>query len=382
MRLYEYQSKMILAEYGIPIPRGRITSTASEAKQIADELGGRVVVKSQVLTSGRGKAGGILLAKNPREAQELVTQLLSMEIKGFPVRRVLVDEAVTIANTWYLGIMIDRQERTPVMVASGLKANGVDNQAIDSDLVKVLINPLLGLKDYQVRDIAASIGLPRQHWRSFMRVAHGLWRAFLRMDATLVEIKPLVITSDQRMLALDALLVVDDNASFRHPEFADFWDLGLAVAPEVEARKFGLQYVKLTGQVGCMVNGAGLTMAVMDLISYFNGSPANFLDVGGGATPEKVAAGFRILLSDMDLRSIVVNIFGGVTRCDDVAQGMVSAMNDIKPRVPIVVRMAGTHAGDAMKLLEASQLVTAETMVDAVQKAVAFSVGGWNGYLD
>ena len=380
MRLYEYQSKMILAEYGIPIPRGRITSTAGEAKQIADELGGRVVVKSQVLTSGRGKAGGILLAKNPREAQELVTQLLSMEIKGFPVRKVLVDEAVTIASTWYLGIMIDRQERTPILMASGLKKNGNDHQALDSELVQVLINPLLGLRDYQVRDIAASIGLPRQYWRSFLKIAHGLWRAFIRMDATLAEIKPLVITSDQRLLALDALLVVDDNASFRHPEFSEYWDLGLAVAPEVEARKFGLHYVKLGGQIGCMVNGAGLTMAVMDLISYFNGSPANFLDVGGGATPEKIAAGFRILLSDDDIRSIVVNIFGGVTRCDDVAQGMIIAMNEFKPRVPIVVRMAGTHAGDAMKLLEASQLVAAETMVDAVQKAVAFSVGGWNGY--
>ncbi|MCD4674097.1 MAG: succinate--CoA ligase subunit beta, partial [Anaerolineaceae bacterium] len=209
---------MILAEYGIPIPRGRVTSTASEAKQISDDLGGRVVVKSQVLTSGRGKVGGILVAKNSRKAQELVTQMLSMEIKGYPVRRVLVDEVVKIVDAWYLAMTIDRKLRSPVMLASGLAGNSHDSQKIEEESIKVPINPLLGLRDYQIRDVAASIGLPGNYWKQFMKVAYGLWRAFLRMDATLIEIKPLVITSDHRLLALDALMIVDDNASFRHPE--------------------------------------------------------------------------------------------------------------------------------------------------------------------
>lgn len=382
MRLYEYQSKMILAEFGIPIPRGRVTSTASEARQIADDLGGRVVVKSQVLTSGRGKVGGILLAKNSRKAQQLVTRLLDMEIKGYPVRRVLVDEAVQIAAAYYLAIRIDRKLRTPVLLASGLNGKANDHENIEGDLLTIPVNPLLGIKDYQIRDIAASIGLPGKHWKQLIKVAHGLWRAFLSMDATMVEIKPLVVTEDERMLALDALMIVDENASFRHPEFSDYWDLGIAPLPEVEARKHGLQYVKLKGNIGCMVNGAGLMMSIMDLIDQFGGKAANFLDVGGGATPEKVTAGFRLLLADDEVSAIVVNIFGGLTRCNDVADGILAALDERQPRVPIVVRMEGTYAGEARKMLEEAQLVMADTLIGAVQKAITFSDGGWNGYLD
>ncbi len=382
MRLYEYQSKMILAKYGIPIPRGRVTSTASEARQIADDLGGRVVVKSQVLTSGRGTVGGILLAKNSRRAQQLVTRLLDMEIKGFPVRRVLVDEAVQIADAWYVAIRIDRKLRAPVLLASSLKDNSNGNENIEEELMSLPINPLLGIKDYQIRDIAASIGLPAKHWKQFIKVVHGLWHAFLRMDATLVEIKPLVVTEDARMLALDALMIVDDNASFRHPEFSEYWDLGVAPQSEVEARKHGLQYVKLKGNIGCMVNGAGLMMSLMDLIDQFGGSPANFLDVGGGATPEKVAAGFRLLLTDENVQSILVNIFGGLTYCDDVADGILIALQERQTRVPIVIRMEGTNAGEGRRKLEDAHLVIADTLIDAVQKAIAFSNGGWNGNPD
>jgi succinyl-CoA synthetase beta subunit len=382
MRLYEYQSKMILAKYGIPIPRGRVTSTASEARQIADDLGGRVVVKSQVLTSGRGTVGGILLAKNSRRAQQLVTRLLDMEIKGFPVRRVLVDEAVQIADAWYVAIRIDRKLRVPVLLASSLKDNSNGNENIEEELMSLPINPLLGIKDYQIRDIAASIGLPAKHWKQFIKVVHGLWHAFLRMDATLVEIKPLVVTEDARMLALDALMIVDDNASFRHPEFSEYWDLGVAPQSEVEARKHGLQYVKLKGNIGCMVNGAGLMMSIMDLIDQFGGSPANFLDVGGGATPEKVAAGFRLLLTDENVQAILVNIFGGLTYCDDVADGILIALQERQTRVPIVIRMEGTNAGEGRRKLEDAHLVIADTLIDAVQKAIAFSNGGWNGNPD
>lgn len=380
MRLYEYQSKLVLAEFGIPIPRGRVTSTASEAKQIAEELGGRVVVKSQVLTSGRGKAGGILVAKTPREAQELVTQMLSKEIKGYPVRRVLVDEAVDIVDTWYLALKIDRELQTPVMQASALSDNSPNGRKNGYQGIQVEINPLLGLKDYLIRDIAASIGLPGKHWRKFMELAHGLWRAFVRMDATFIEIKPLVVTSDDRLLALDALLVVDENASFRHPEFSDYWDLGVACPPEVEARKYGLQYVQLDGNIGVMVNGAGLCMATLDMISQLNGSALNFLDVGGGATPEKVAAGLRILLTHPDVRSILINIFAGITRCDDVAEGIKMALAKSRTQVPIVVRMVGTNSGEGLKILEEWNLATSDTLYEAVQKAVAFGAGGWNGH--
>jgi succinyl-CoA synthetase beta subunit len=379
MRLYEYQSKLILAKYGIPIPRGRVTSTASEARQIADELGGKVVVKSQVLTSGRGKAGGILLAKNSRKAQQFVTQLLDMEIRGYPVRRVLVDEAVQIADAWYVAVCIDRKMRAPVLLASSLKnnSNGDEMEA----LLTLPINPLLGIKDYQIRDIAANIGLPEKFQKQFIKIVHGLWHAFFRMDATLIEIKPLVVTDDGRLLALDALMIVDDNASFRHPEFSEYWDLGLAPRPEVEARKHGLDYVKLKGEIGCMVNGAGLMMAVMDMIDQFGGQPANFLDVGGGAAPEKVAAGFRLLLSDDDVKAILVNIFGGLTSCDDVAEGILIALQERKLRVPIVVRMEGMKAGEARKKLEDAHLVLADTLMGAVQKTIAYSTGGWNGDL-
>lgn len=379
MRLYEYQSKMILAKYGIPIPRGRVTSTASEARQIADDLGGKVVVKSQVLTSGRGKVGGILVAKNSHKAQQKVSKLLGMEIKGFPVRRVLVDEAVQIEAAWYVAIRIDNKLRAPVLDASALKNNNGHNNHSGEHL-KVVINPLLGIRDYQIRDVAASIGLPKSHWKKFIKFAQGLWQAFLQMDATLIEIKPMVITDDNRLLALDALIFVDDNASFRHPEFSDFWDLGLAPYPEIEARKYGLQYVKLKGNIGCMVNGAGLMMAAMDVIEQFGEKAANFLDVGGGATPEKVAAGFRLLLEDDDVQAIFVIIFGGLTRCTDVADGILTAIQDLPPCVPIIVRMEGTNAGAAIAKLEEAHLLTADTFIGAIQKTVTHSKGGWNGH--
>ena len=264
----------------------------------------------------------------------------------------------------------------------GLKDNSNGNENIEEELLTLPVNPLIGIKDYQIRDIAASIGLPGMYWKRFIKIVHGLWHAFIRMDATLVEIKPLVVTDDGRMLALDALMIVDDNASFRHPEFSDYWDLGVAPRPEVEARKHGLQYVKLKGNIGCMVNGAGLMMSVMDLIDQFGGTPANFLDVGGGATPEKVTAGFRLLLSDDSVKAILVNIFGGLTSCDVVADGILAALHEQQPRVPIVVRMEGTNAGEARSKLEEAHLVTADTLIGAVQKTVAFSTGGWNGYLD
>jgi succinyl-CoA synthetase beta subunit len=377
MKLHEYQSKLIFHKYGVPIPRGRVASSAGDVRQIAEELGGRVVIKSQVLVGGRGKAGGIRLAKSSKEAEDLATLLLGMEIKGLKVRKVLVDEAVGIHKEIYLGITNDRAARRPVMMASA--AGGVDIEEVAANtpekIIKVTIDPLLGLRDYQARDIAVSIDLPREFWRSFAEIAHGLWRAYLENDATLAEINPLVITSDQRLLALDGKMVVDDNALFRLAEINEMRDLGAEDPLEVEARKYGLSYINLDGNVGCMVNGAGLAMATMDIIKLCGGEPANFLDIGGGASSEKVAAALRIILADPKVKAVLFNIFGGITRCDEVARGVLTALGEVKTQVPMVARLVGTNSEEGLQLLANANMITAETLVDAAQKAVAIAKG-------
>lgn len=372
MKLHEYQSKMILSRYGVPIPRGRVALTASEAKQIANELGGRVVIKSQVLVGGRGKAGGIRLAKSAKEVEELATMILGMEIKGLPVRKVLVDEAVSIEREIYLSITDDRASGRPLLIASGEGGVDIETIALQSPekIIKAPINPLLGLKEYQARDVAASIELPRDLWRSFAEITQGLWRAYSECDLLLAEINPLVVTEDRRLVALDAKLIVDDNALFRHPQLAELRDLDAEDPAEIEAHKYGLSYIKLDGQIGCMVNGAGLAMATMDIIKLYGGSPANFLDIGGGASAEKVAAAFRIILMEPNVQAILINIFGGITRCDEVAKGILSVMSEVKPRVPMIVRLVGTNAEEGMRLLANAHLITADTLVDAAQKAI------------
>jgi succinyl-CoA synthetase beta subunit len=378
MKLHEYQSKQIFARYGIPIPRGRVAATASEAKQIAEELGSRVVIKSQVLVGGRGKAGGIRLVKSPKEAEEVATTILGMEIKGLPVRKILVDEAASISKEIYLGLTNDRAARQPVMMASA--EGGVDieevAQTFPEKIIKVHIDPLLGLREYQARDVAAGIDLPRNHWRSFAEVARGLWQAYSNCDATLAEINPLVITTDNHLLALDGKMILDDNALFRHSDLAEMRDLDIEAPAEIEARKYGLSYIKLDGQIGCMVNGAGLAMATMDIIKYCGGNPANFLDIGGGAGAEKVAAALRIILLDSNVKAILFNIFGGITRCDEVARGILTAMAEVKPRVPMVVRLVGTNAEEGQRLLSNARMITAETLFEAAQKAVSAAKGG------
>ncbi len=378
MKLHEYQSKQLFAKYGIPIPRGRLAATAVEAKQIAEELGSRVVVKSQVLVGGRGKAGGIRLAKTPKETEEVATAILGMEIKGLPVRKVLVDEAVNITQEIYLGITNDRAALRPVIMASA--SGGIEIEEVAKNtpekINRVYIDPLLGFCDYQARDLAAAIDLPKAHWRAFSNIAHGLWQAFVQSDATLVEINPLVISSDNRMFALDGKMIIDDNALPRHPDLAEMRDLDVEESAEIEARKYDLSYIKLDGQIGCMVNGAGLAMATMDIIKFFGGFPANFLDIGGGAGSEKVAAAMRIILSDPNVKSILFNIFGGITRCDEVARGILSALAEVKPSVPMVVRLVGMNAEEGRRLLSDAHMITAETLVEAAQKAVSAANGG------
>ncbi|MES0361672.1 MAG: ADP-forming succinate--CoA ligase subunit beta [Anaerolineales bacterium] len=378
MKLHEYQSKQIFSNYDIPIPSGRVAANAAEAKQITEELGGRVVIKSQVLVGGRGKAGGIRLAKSPQEAEELATQILGMEIKGLPVRKVLVDEAASIETEIYLGITNDRAERKPVMMGSS--AGGVEIEQVAKEtpekIVKVHIDPLLGLRDFQARDLAAGIDLPRKYWPTFSQIARGLWHAYLDNDATLAEINPLVITSQNRLLAVDGKMVLDDNALFRHPELTEMRDLDVEPEAETEARKYSLSFIKLDGQIGCMVNGAGLAMATMDIIKLHGGAPANFLDIGGGASSEKVSAALRIILSDPNVEAILFNIFGGITRGDEVARGIINALKEVKTDVPMVTRLVGTNAEEGRQILSDANMITAETLVDAAKKAVAAAKGG------
>jgi succinyl-CoA synthetase beta subunit len=378
MKLHEYQSKLIFAKNGVPIPRGRVATSADEAKQIAEELGGKVVIKAQVLVGGRGKAGGIRLARTPKEAAEMATIILGMEIKGLPVRKVLVDEAASFAKEIYLGITNDRSARRPIMMASS--AGGVDIEEVAATtpekIVRTHIDPLLGLRDYQARDLAVSIDLPRELWRSFSEIARGLWTAYQTNDATLAEINPLVITADQRLVALDGKMVIDDNAIFRHGDLNEMRDMDEEDWAEVEARKYGLSYISLDGEIGCMVNGAGLAMATMDIIKLSGGDPANFLDIGGGAGAEKVAAALRIILADEKVKAVLFNIFGGITRCDEVARGILTALSDIETRVPMVVRLVGTNAEEGRQLLAEAHMATAETLLEAAQKAVAIAKVG------
>jgi succinyl-CoA synthetase beta subunit len=377
MKLHEYHSKQIFSKYGIPIPRGRVALTASESRQIAEELGCRVVIKSQVLVGGRGKAGGIRLAKNPKEAEDLATAILGMEIKGLPVRKVLVDEAITFEREIYLGITNDRSQNLPVMLASA--AGGVEIEDVartnPEKIVKVWINPLLGLRDYQCRDIANGIDLPHTYWKAFIEVSKALWNVFRDYDASLAEMNPLVITQDGKLVTLDAKITIDDNALFRHPDLNELRDTDVEDPSEVEARKYGLSYVKMDGQIGCLVNGAGLAMAVMDQITYFGGKPANFLDIGGGASAEKVAAAMRIILDDPNVTTVLINIFGGITRCDEVARGVILALSEMNHPIPIVTRLVGTNASEGMALLSGMNMHHHETLQAASQAAVELSKG-------
>jgi len=304
-----------------------------------------VVIKAQVLVGGRGKSGGIRLVRSPEEAEEVTTQILSMKIKDLPVRKVLVDEAVSIQKEIYLGITNDRSKQKPVLIASS--AGGVEIEEVakksPDQIAKLYIDPLLGMRDYQIRDIALSIDLPRQFWRPFGEIAFALWKVYVDCDATLAEINPLVITAENHLVALDAKIVLDENGLFRHPELADFRD---------------------------MVNGAGLAMATLDIIKHLGGEPANFLDIGGGASSEKVAAAMRLILADPNVKAILINVFGGITRCDEVAKGLITAYDEVKPNVPIVARLVGTNEEIARQILTGSSLIYADSLVECAEKVV------------
>lgn len=377
MKLHEYQSKRIFALHGVPIPQGDVATTPEQARQIAGRLGKRVVIKSQVLVGGRGKAGGIRLADDPDEAEQVAAQILGLQIKDLTVKKVLVDEAADIATEIYLGIVIDRGRRRPVMMASAEGGVEIEEvaRATPERIVKITVDPFLGLQPYQGRELAFGIGLPKALVRDFVKIAQGLYAAFVSCDASLAEINPLVVTGDDQLLAVDGKILLDDNALFRHFELAEMRDADEETPEEQEARRHGLSYVKLDGEIGCMVNGAGLAMATMDITKLYGGEPANFLDIGGGAQSEKVAAALRIILSDPNVKAVLFNIFGGITRCDEVAKGILAALHQVPTEVPMVARLVGTNEEEGRQILAEAAMITAATLAEAAQKAVAAARG-------
>jgi len=375
MKLHEYQSKQLFAQHGVPIPRGEVAETPTQARMIAEEFGGPVAVKSQVLVGGGGKAGGIRLAKSPKEAEKHAKAILKLEIKGLPVRKVLVDEAAEIETEIYLGVTNDRTAGSPVMIASA--EGGVEIEEVarthPDKIARAWVDPLIGLRDYQARNLAAAMELPRQHWAEFSRMAHGLFNTYLNSDATLAEINPLVITKQDSLLALDGKIVLDDNALYRHPDLEKLRDLDEEDPSEREARGNGLSYVKLDGNIGCMVNGAGLAMATMDVIMGLGGEPANFLDIGGGADAEKVAAAIQIILADPEVSSMMFNIFGGITRCDEVARGILIALEEVPREVYLVTRLVGTNEELGRQMLADAKMDTASSLVEAAKMVIEAS---------
>ena len=372
MNLHEFQSKRIFSRYGVPIPEGDIASTPAVAERIAKTLGGPVVVKAQVLTGGRGKAGGVRLAASPAEAAHVASAILGMTIKGFPVRRVLVERAADIGSELYLALALDRTQRRLVLLGSAEGGMDVEELAARSPekITSLSVDPLIGLQPFQTREIACGMELGRSLFSPFMNVCDGLYQALVQSDATLAEINPLILTRAGDFLAVDGKMVIDDNALFRHPEIESQRDMDSESAPEREAREHGLSYVKLDGAIGCLVNGAGLAMATMDMTKLYGGAPANFLDIGGGAKAERVAAALRIILSDENVRSILINIFGGITRCDEVARGILEALQQAPTSLPIVVRLVGTNEEEGCGLLASAQVTTATTLADAARLAV------------
>ena len=377
LKLHEFQAKRIFAQYSVPIPQGEVATTATQAREIAQNLGKPVVIKSQVLVGGRGKAGGIKLARTPDEAEALADQILGMSIKGMTVKRVLVDEASDIKNEIYLGMVIDREGRRVVMMASS--EGGVDIEevaATNPDAIKtVIIDPALGMRSYQAIWLASAIDLPQDLFRSFTQIALGLYQSFIGSDAELAEINPLIIDGSGALQAVDGKMVLDDNALFRHPKLEEMRDLDEESQAETEARLNGLSYVDLDGEIGCMVNGAGLAMATMDIVKHFGGEPANFLDIGGGARADKVAAALRIILADPNVKAVLFNIFGGITRCDEVARGILEALEQVPTTVPMVARLVGTNEEEGRAILAEAKMHTAQTLAEAAQKAVAASRG-------
>lgn len=382
MKIHEYQAKNVLKKYGVAVPKGRIAFNPHEAEEAAKELGGTVVVKAQIHAGGRGKGGGVKLAKSPEEANKKAQEILGMRLvthqtgpEGRIVKTVLVEEGMNIERELYLGIVIDRAISRTVIMAS--EAGGMDIEEVAAStpekILKESIDPAVGIMPYQARRLAFDLNLKPEMLKAAVPFIMNLYKAFEQEDCSLLEINPLVVTGDGRLLALDAKINFDDNALYRHKETTELRDLDEEDPLEVEASRFNLNYIKLDGNIGCMVNGAGLAMATMDIIKLSGGEPANFLDVGGGANAEMVENAFRILLSDKHVKAVLINIFGGILRCDILADGVVKAANKLNVKVPVVVRMEGTNVEKGKQVLKESGLnfILANGMKDAAERVVA-----------
>jgi succinyl-CoA synthetase beta subunit len=385
MKIHEYQAKAILAQYGVPVPRGEMATSAADAGAIARKLGGPVsVVKAQIHAGGRGKGGGVKVVKSAEDAEKVAAQLLGMQLvthqtgpAGQKVSRVLVEEGLNIARELYFGMLIDRSSTSVVLMASS--AGGVDIEEVAEKtphlIVREIVDPGVGLTAFQARKIAFGIGLEGAQIGQAVKLLTALYQAFIGSDASLIEINPLIVTGDGNLLALDAKVTFDDNALFRHADYKALRDTDEEDPLEVEASKFSLNYIRLDGTIGCMVNGAGLAMATMDIIKLAGGEPANFLDVGGGANAEQIRNAFKILMSDANVKAVLINIFGGILRCDVLAQGLIAAVTELGVKVPIVIRMEGTNVELGKQMLADSGLnfTSADSMGEAAAKVVALA---------
>src|SRR2546425_5895072 len=382
MKIHEYQAKAILAKHGVRVPRGEVAASAAEAGEIARGLGGGVVVvKAQIHAGGRGKGGGVKVAKSAEAAEQIARHMSGMTLvthqtgpEGRVVARVLVEEGLQMTRELYVSLVLDRAAGKPVMMASA--AGGMDIEEVAAStpekIVKVYIEPGVGLVPFEARQLGFAIGLDGPQVSKFVRLATALYEAFIATDASLIEVNPLVVTASGDLLALDAKMNFDDSALYRHPDIRELRDLGEEDPLEIEASKFSLNYIHLDGNIGCMVNGAGLAMATMDIIKLAGGEPANFLDVGGGANAEQIRNAFKILMSDKNVKAVLINIFGGILRCDVLAQGVIAAVSELGVPVPIVIRMEGTNVDEGKKLLRESGLnfTTVDSMDEAAQKVV------------
>ncbi len=383
MNIHEYQAKQIFKDFNVPVLDGIAVTTAEEAKKAAEQLTtSKFVVKAQIHAGGRGKGGGVKIVNTPQEVYEAAEKMLGMTLithqtseEGKLVKKLYIESAANITKEYYLGITLDRQNGVPMMMAStegGVEIEKVAEETPDK-IIKTPINPLFGLQDFQIREVAFGLGLNKEQSKYFIKFSSALYAAYTKKDAEMIEINPLALLDDDRMIALDAKMGFDDNALYRQKEVLEMRDFNEEDPAETEAGKYGLSYVKLDGNVGCMVNGAGLAMSTMDIIKYKGGEPANFLDVGGSANAETVAKGMEIILSDKNVKAIFINIFGGIVRCERIANGIIEATKSISIDVPVIVRLDGTNAEEAKEILKnagISQLITAENLNDGAEKAV------------
>ncbi len=374
MKIHEYQAKEIFSRYQIPIPQETLCTSVEAVKEAFQKFDRPVAVKAQVLVGGRGKAGGIKLARNLQEAEDAATHILGMDIKGLQVERVLVSEAVEIQSESYIGITTDRNTKSLVIMATS--EGGVEIEEVAKNtpekIFKMEVNPEIGLLDFQARDLAFKLFRDLKQVAKAADIMKKLYRCYIETDASLAEINPLVMSNDNNIIALDAKINFDDNALYRHPDYEALRDPAEDEKKEIDAKSKGLSYIKLDGEIGCMVNGAGLAMATMDVIKLYGGNPANFLDIGGSSNPQKVVDAMNILLGDSNVKAVMINIFGGITRCDDVARGLLTALEQLEVQLPIVARLAGTNAKEGLELLKDKNLHVVSSMREAAQKAISF----------